>query len=122
MINRQQIKLDVRNFIRGRWWEAFLASFLVSIAIGAVSGLFALTAPAVSFAVGIAVMPLSVSLTGFYMLYADDKRPGYQGSVQLLQRQVYTLSFRHAVAGAVDGAFGRCCSSSPASSRALPIR
>ncbi len=75
MINRQQIKQDVRNFIRGRWWEAFLASFLVSIAISAVSALFVTITPALSFAVSIATMPLTVSLTGYYILYAKDRKP-----------------------------------------------
>lgn len=75
MLDRKQIKLDVRAFLVGKWWPAFLAAFLVSLAVSAATGIITVILPPLAFIASIAAMPLMVSLVGYFLKFARGENP-----------------------------------------------
>lgn len=75
MLDRKQIKLDVRAFLVGKWWPVFLAALLVSLAISFATGLITVIVPFFAFIAGIAALPLMVSLMGYFLKFARGENP-----------------------------------------------
>ena len=96
MLDRKQIKLDVRAYLKGRWWMVILAVLLVGAVAGAITAYSGVIAwiPVIgwlaSMAVFVAVTPFSVSLKGYILRFARGENPHLEDMFTSLKGRYYT--------------------------------